>query len=80
MLLTAEFQKVGNRPYAIRHASSHCRGHADRAVNLAKIVIGKIESNSRLEILKLLAKSVCETGKASAMHTQGVVLLFDVGG
>jgi len=48
-------------------------------MRFAEVVIREIQRNRSLKVFKLFAESVCQTGEASAVHAQRVVLLFDMG-
>ena len=47
-------------------------------MNTAKVVISEVQSNSGAKILDLLAEGIGEPRKASAHHSQGQILSFDV--
>jgi hypothetical protein len=59
---------------------SHGRGHPQRIMSLAEVVIREIERHRSLKVLKLFAESVREAGEPSAVHPQRVVLLLNVAG
>src|SRR4051794_17573340 len=67
-----------NRPCARFNASRLRWGHADGAMSLAEVIIREIQRHRSLKVFNFLAERIGETGKASAMHPQGVVLLFNV--
>ena len=69
---SATVQMLFSTPAAI------ARGHADCTVHLAKVVICEIQRNRSLKVFQLFAESIRQAGKPSAMHSQGVVLLFNV--
>ena len=43
-----------------------------------KVVIAEVQGHCSLKVLKLLAECVREPGKTAAMHTNRMVLLFDM--
>ena len=46
-------------PNVICDARFHCRGHAQRLMNAAKIVVHKMQGERQLVIFKFLAECVC---------------------
>src|SRR5439155_21849130 len=57
-----------------------CRSHSQRTMRLAEVVIREVERDRSFKVLKLLAESVCQASKASAVHPERVILLLDVAG
>ena len=47
-------------------------------MNFAEVVIREVQSNRSFKIFKLFAERIGQTGQSSAVHTQCVVLLFNV--
>ena len=43
-----------------------------------EVVIAKVERNRSLKVFQLFAESVCEASEATAVHAEGVILLFNV--
>src|SRR5437016_4668200 len=58
----------------------HCRGHSQRTMRLAEVVIREVERDRSFKVLKLLAESVCQASKTAAVHPERVILLLDVAG
>lgn len=56
----------------------HRRGHFQSLVRFAEVIISEIESHRSLKVFKLLAESVRESSKTAAMHTERMILLFNV--
>ena len=47
-------------------------------MRFAEVIVSEIQTDSSLKVFQLFAECVFEPGKASAMHPQSVVLLFNV--
>jgi hypothetical protein len=48
-------------------------------MQLAEVVIREVEGDCSFKIFQLFTESVCQPGQPTAMHPQGVILLFDMG-
>jgi hypothetical protein len=72
------FIQFRNCPFVIFNASGTGRSGFDRDIPLAEVVIREVEGNRSLKVFQLSAEWVREPGKASAMHSQRVVLFFNV--
>jgi hypothetical protein len=71
-------QQYLNSPCGIRDASLHCRSAADGFVDFDEVVICVVQSHSGLEVFQLFAESVGQSGQAAAVHSQCVILFFNV--
>ena len=60
------------------NASGHCWRHADCQMRFHEIVIREIQRDRSFKVFKLLAESVCQARQTAAVHTQRVILLFNV--
>jgi len=77
-LFATGFDRFRNRPDARFHARSHCRGHAQRAMNFAEVVIREIQRNRSLKVFKLFAECLRQPGQPAAVHPQRELLAFDM--
>jgi hypothetical protein len=58
----------------------HRRSDAQALVNLAKVVVRKMNRQHVAVIFDLLRKSVCQTGEPAIAHANGQILAFNVAG
>src|SRR5205807_335592 len=58
----------------------HCRGHSQRTMRLAEVVIREVERDRSFKVFKLLAESVGQPCESAAVHPERVILLLDVAG
>lgn len=64
-LFATKLDQVRDRPCACFNLRGHCWGHLNRTVNLAEVVIRKVEVDCSLKIFQLLAKFVCQAREAA---------------
>ena len=55
-----------------------CLRHADCQMRFHEIVICEIQRNRSFKVFQLFAESICQTRQAAAVHSQRVILLFNV--
>ena len=77
-LFATAFNQFFNRPNAAFDACGLRWRHADGAIDFAEVVIREIQGNRSLKVFKLSAECVRQTGESAAMHTQRVILLFNM--
>src|SRR5436309_330430 len=77
-LFATTFNQFGNRPLALFNASLLRGSATNRAVHLAKVVIREIQRNRSLKVFQLLTECVCQPRESAAVHSQGVILLFNM--
>jgi len=78
-LFPTALNQFRNRPCARLDAWGLSLSHAQRAVLFAEVVISEIERNRSLKVFLPFAEGVREAREASAVHSQRVVLFFNVG-
>ena len=54
--------------------------HLNRNVPFAEVVISEVERNRSFKMTGFFAERIGQTGESAAMHSQGVILLFNVRG
>ncbi len=62
----------------IGHAERHRRGHTDRFMDPAQIVVSDVEADSRPVVPKLLAKAVGQPREAPLLHSQRQIRPLDI--
>jgi len=61
-------------PHAIRDACLNSGGNAQRAVDLAEVVIGEVQAERGPQIFRLLREAVGQASEAAHLHTHRQVL------
>jgi hypothetical protein len=64
---------------ALFDVSGHCRTHFQSAMRFDEVVISEMERNCSLKIFQFFAESICQSAEPAAMHSQRVILLFNMG-
>lgn len=70
--------EIANCPERVRDASGHCWRATNGDVRFHEIVISVVQSDRRFEVFQLLRKSVGQPRETSAVHSQCVILFFDM--
>jgi hypothetical protein len=69
---------LSNSPQPISNANLHYGTDFQCLVNPGKIVMSKMQRNSRFEIFHLLAECICQPRKPPHRHPYREILPFDV--
>ena len=72
------FNQIFNRPRAAFDACSLRWRRPRCLVSFAEIVISEIQRNRSLKVFKFFTESVRKTGQTAAVHTQRVILPFNM--
>src|SRR3990167_4247049 len=76
---TASRHQFGEVPYVIGDPCRHRRGHAQRPVNAAKVVVRHEQPDHRAKVRQLLREAVREPSKAAHLHSERQVVPLDAG-
>src|SRR3989442_2080255 len=61
-------------PNVIADSSFHCRGHAQRGMHAAEVVVHKPDRLSSRMVLNLFRERICQASETANAHTHGKVL------
>ena len=71
--------QVRHFPESIRHASGHRGRHAQRAVNLDKVVREAAKRNRRAMVLDFLTEGIRQAGESPHRHPDREIVVLHVG-
>jgi hypothetical protein len=70
--------EIAHCPQAVCDASGHRWSAPNRAIYFYEIVIAVMKRDGGFEVFNLLRESIRESRQATAVHSQSVILFFNV--